>query len=80
MITLKANEAQSNFEALLEDVAKSSAPMLIIGERAKAILISENVWRAAQETIYLLGIAGMRDSIIEDMATPLSECTDEIDW
>jgi len=80
MITVKANEAQPNFEALLEDVAQSPTPVLIIGERANAILICEGVWRAAQETIHLLGIAGMRDSIIEGMATPLSECADEVNW
>ena len=33
-----------------------------------------------QETLHLLSIPGMRESIIEGLKTPVEECAEELDW
>jgi len=60
--------------------AVSSEPVQITGRRASAVLVSEADWRALQETVYLMSIPGMADSIREGMATPLEDCVEELDW
>ncbi len=80
MTILTATEARANLYKLLDEVAATHEPVLITGKRANAVLISEDDWRAIEETIYLLGIPGMRESIIEGLATPVDECADEVEW
>jgi prevent-host-death family protein len=80
MTTLTATEARANLYKLLDEVAQTHQPVLITGKRANAILISEDDWRAIEETIYLLGIPGMHESIIEGLNTPIDECADEVEW
>ena len=80
MPTLTVTEARSKLYKLLDDVAESHEPILITGKRTNAVLISEADWRAMEETMYLLSIPGMRESIIEGMNTPVEECFDEASW
>jgi PHD/YefM family antitoxin component YafN of YafNO toxin-antitoxin module len=54
--------------------------VVITGKRSNAVLIAEDDWRAINETLYLLSIPGMRESIIEGLNTPLDECDDEVEW
>lgn len=54
--------------------------MLISGKRNNAVLISAEDWEAIQETLYLLSVPGMRESIKEGMAEPVEECAKELDW
>lgn len=55
-------------------------PILITGKRANAVLISEDDGHAVQETLYLLSIPGMRESIRRGVSTPVSGCSTELDW
>ena len=80
MTTLTATEARANLYKLLDEVAETHQPVLITGKRANAILISEDDWRAIEETLFLLSIPGMRESILEGIQTPLDECVDEVEW
>lgn len=80
MTTITATKARSALYQLLDDVAVSHEPVLITGKRGNAVLIAEEDWRAINETLYLLSIPGMRESIIEDLNTPLAECDDEVEW
>ena len=80
MPTLTATEARSLLYQLLDSIAASHEPVLITGKRNNAILISEEDWRAINETLYLLNIPGMRESIIEGLNTPVGDCDDEIEW
>ena len=43
-----------------------------------AIMISENAWRDIQETLYLLAIPGMRDSLIDGRNTAIEECSSDL--
>lgn len=80
MAVVSATKARSSFYKLLDDVATSHEPVLITGKRGNAVLISEEDWRAINETLYLLQIPGMRESIVEGLQTPLEECEDEVEW
>lgn len=43
-------------------------------------LISEEKWLAIQETLYLLSIPGMSESIQEGLQTPIEECFTKVEW
>jgi antitoxin YefM len=80
MATLTISQARERLYRLVDEAAASHEPILITGKRANAVLISEADWRAINETLYLMGITGMRESILEGLQTPLEECSDELDW
>ncbi len=80
MKTISVTKARSNLYKLIDEIKESSQPIQITGKRGNAILISEDDWRAIQETLYLLSIPGMRESIREGLNTPLEECSEEIEW
>src|SRR5262245_21741254 len=74
MKTITASKARANLYRLIEETSESSEPVQITGKRANAVLVSEEDWRAIQETMYLLSIPGMRESIREGLETPAEEC------
>ncbi len=80
MTTLNATEARSRLYSLIDEAAESHEPIFITGKRANAVLISEEDWRAISETLYLLSIPGMRESIKEGMAEPVEACEKDLDW
>jgi antitoxin YefM len=80
MKTINAGEAEKTLQELLEEAAASHEPIKIISDDSNGILISEEDWRAIQETLYLLSVPGMRESIREGMATPIEECSKELNW
>jgi len=80
MTPLSSSEARANLYRLLDEVSESHEPVQILGKRSSAILISEEDWRAIQETLYLLSIPGMRESIREGLKTPVKKCLKEIRW
>ncbi|MEW5947990.1 MAG: type II toxin-antitoxin system Phd/YefM family antitoxin [Thermodesulfobacteriota bacterium] len=80
MPTLTASEARAKLYRLIDEAAASHEPVLITGKRKNAVLISEEDWRSVQETLYLLSIPGMRESIREGMNTPIEKCAKELDW
>ncbi len=64
----------------MDEAADSHKPVRIKGKRGGAVLISEDDWAAVQETLYLLSVPGMRESIREGLNTPISKCSEEIKW
>ena len=80
MPTLTATEARSKLYGLIDETTSPHEPIIIKGKRGNAVLLSESDWRAIQETIYLLNIPGMRESIRDGLATPIEKCTKELDW
>jgi prevent-host-death family protein len=78
--TLTASEAGARIYGLVDEAASSHEPVLITGRRANAVLVSEEDWRAIQETLYLLSVPGMRESIRKGMKTPVKACAKELDW
>ena len=80
MSAITASEARANLYRLIDEAASSHQPLLISGKRNKAVLVSEEDWEAIQETLYLLSIPGMRESIREGMGTSVDECDEDLDW
>ena len=80
MTTLSATEARKTLYNLVDDVALSHDPIQIVGKRNSAVLISEEDWRAIQETLYLTSIPGMRESIKKGLKTTVDECSEELAW
>lgn len=80
MNTLTASEARKNLYRLIDEAASSHEPLHITGKRSNAVLLSETDWASVQETLYLLSVSGMRESIIDGMATPVEDCEQTLDW
>jgi antitoxin YefM len=78
MITV--NEAQQQLPNLIDSVNKSHQPVVISGQNNNAVLLSEIDWRSIQETLYLLSIPEMRESIQEGLKTSIEDCDDELKW
>jgi len=80
MTILNATEARSKLYSLIDEAADTHQPIVITGKRANAVLVSEDDWNAIAETLHLLSVPGMRESIKEGMSQNISECSKELDW
>ena len=80
MITITATKARENLYKLLASTNSESEPIQITGKKGNAILIAEKDWKAIQETLYLLSIPKMRESIINGIKEPIENCSDELKW
>jgi len=78
--TLTATEARSRLYRLIDEARSSHEPVVITGKRGNAVLVSEDDWHSIQETLYLLNIPKMRESIRKGLATPIEECSEDIEW
>ena len=80
MKTVTATEARKSLYRLLDEVTVTSEPIQITGKRGSAVLVSEDDWRAIEETLHLTSIPGMTESIRKGLATAIEECVEELDW
>ncbi|MCF6271189.1 MAG: type II toxin-antitoxin system Phd/YefM family antitoxin [Melioribacteraceae bacterium] len=80
MQTINATNARSKLYKLIDDTHLTNEPIKITGKRGDAILISDDNWKAIQETIYLLSIPNMRESIIEGLNTKIEDCSEKVEW
>jgi prevent-host-death family protein len=80
MTAFTASEARANLYRLIDQAADSHEPILISGKRANAVLLSEDDWAAIQETLHLLSVPGMRESIKSGMAEPVEACAKDLEW
>ncbi|WP_296811757.1 type II toxin-antitoxin system Phd/YefM family antitoxin [Thiocapsa sp.] len=80
MAAITASEARANLYRLIDETASSHQPLLISGKRNSAVLVSAEDWEAIQETLFLLSVPGMRESIREGMKTPVNECAGDLNW
>jgi len=80
MKTMTASQARATLYKLLDKATSSHEPIQITGKRANVIMISEEDWRSIQETLYLVSIPKMRESIRKGLKTPVEECDTELNW
>jgi antitoxin YefM len=80
MSTVEMKSARSRLERLIDKTAASHQPVLITGKNSNGVLLSEEDWLAIQETLYLLSIPGMRESIRRGIKTPVSKCLKKLRW
>jgi len=80
MTTISATKARSSLYSLIDETNTSHEPIQITGKRGNAVLISEEDWRAIQETLYLQSIPGMVDSIKKARKEGQAKASKELDW
>lgn len=80
MRTIKAGQTERSLQELLDETAGSHEPIQILSDVSNGILVSEEDWRAIQETLHLFSIPGMRESIREGMETSIEDCSKELTW
>lgn len=80
MNTLTASEARANLYRLMDQAAESHQPIVISGKRSNAVLVSEEDWAAIQETLFLLSVPGLRESIRDGLTETAESCATELDW
>jgi antitoxin YefM len=78
MTDITASEARANLYRLVDDAAYK--PVRITGRRNNAVLVAEDDWNAIQETLYLVSIPGMRESIMKGMKTPTRKLARKLNW
>ena len=80
MTTNTTTEVRANACRSKDAAAESHEAVVITGKRTRAVLVSEEDWRAMQETLFLLSVPDMRESIREGMETPVEDCSETLDW
>ena len=80
MNILNATEARAKLYSLIDETAATHQPIVITGKRANAVLVSQEDWNAISETLYLLSVPGMRESIQKGLEEDVSNCSGELDW
>lgn len=80
MTAIPSDRAEKDLAGLIGEITRSHEPIEILTEGGTAVLVAEEDWRFIQETLYLVSIPGMRESIREGMATPAEECSEEPGW
>ncbi|MCE5229721.1 type II toxin-antitoxin system Phd/YefM family antitoxin [bacterium] len=80
MTRVTATEARKRLYSLMDEIAASHEPIQIAGKRTAAILVSEEDWRALQETLYLSSMPGMKKSIQRGLKAPIGKCHSDLDW
>jgi antitoxin YefM len=80
MNTLTASEVRANLYRLIDETAESHTPITISSKRNSAVLLAAEDWSAIQETLYLLAVPGMRESIKAGMKEPLAKSAKALKW
>jgi PHD/YefM family antitoxin component YafN of YafNO toxin-antitoxin module len=80
MTTLNVTEARANLYKLIDDATVNHEPVVITGKRGNAVLLAEDDWNAINETLHLLSVPGMRESILEGMQESIDSATTELNW
>ena len=80
MTTLNVTETRANLYKLIDDTTVSHEPVVIRGKRSNAVLLAEDDWNAINETLHLLSVPGMRESILEGMHEGIDSAANELNW
>ena len=80
MQTVNVIDARAKLAELVEQVSMSHQPQVIASERNRAVLVCEGDWNALNESLHLMSVAGLRESLREGMEAPLNDCSRELDW
>ena len=80
MTTLNVTEARANLYKLIDDTTVNHEPVVITGKRGNAVLLAEDDWNAINETLHLLSVPGMRESILEGMQESIDLAATELNW
>lgn len=78
MTAVTAKRARENIYKLIQVVNSNHTPVTITSQKGtNAVLIGEEDWKSIKETLYLMSVPGLSESIIEGGKTPVKNCVDE---
>ncbi|OFX31039.1 MAG: antitoxin [Bacteroidetes bacterium GWA2_32_17] len=81
MRSINLTQASKAIEKIIYETSVYHEPIQIKGKNGiNGILISEDDWRAISETLYLLSIPGMRESINKGLNTPIDKTSNKLNW
>ena len=80
MTTLTVTESRANLYKLIDDTSVNHEPVIITGKRGNAVLLAEGDWNSITETLHLVSVPGMRDSILAGMQESIDGAATELDW
>ena len=80
MSAMTTTQARSSLYRLVDEVAQSHQPILITGKNNNAVLVSESDWESIQETLYLMSVPRMAQSIKEGLLSSVGDCDQDLDW
>lgn len=83
MTAISATKARENLYQLISDVNNNNTAITITNNRGKnAVILSEDDWNAVQETLYLMSVPGLTESIMEGGKEAIDDCLseNEVDW
>jgi len=82
MKTVPVTQARQNIYQLIDDTIESSEPVQITARKGNVVMLSEADWNSIQETMYLLSVPGMRESLIVGINMPVEECKtlEDLGW
>ena len=80
MTTLSVTEARANLYKLIDDTSLNHEPVIITGKRGNVVLLAEDDWNAMNETLHLLSVPGMRETILAGMQESIEGAATELDW
>lgn len=75
-----ASSARANLYKLIDEISISHQPVHITGKRHNAVLVSEEDWRSIEETLCLMSVPGLRESLLEEWQTPADQCEKDLGW
>ena len=78
--TVNVIDARAKLAELVEQVSMSHQPLVITSKRNRAVLVCEEDWNALNESLHLMSIAGLGESLREGMEAPFKDCSRELDW
>ena len=73
------SQARSDLFKLVDTTNQTHEPVYIVGKRNKAVLIAEEDYHAMLETLHILSVPGLKESILEMQNHPLEEYSEDID-
>ncbi|MFZ3130249.1 MAG: type II toxin-antitoxin system prevent-host-death family antitoxin [Desulfosporosinus sp.] len=73
MKTIPISRARDNIYKIIEETVKFNEPIEITSRKGDVVLISKEEWNSLLETLYLMSIPGLLDSIHEADKVPIEE-------
>lgn len=77
---ITASQARSDIYNLIDETAQSHEPIIITGKRHNAVMVSQEDWKAIEETLYLTTISNMAQSITDAMNASENEFSESVEW
>jgi PHD/YefM family antitoxin component YafN of YafNO toxin-antitoxin module len=67
MQRVPSNDAQNEFQFVMDQVCSGLGPVLITGTRGNAVLVCEEEWRLLHRKLEALLVPAMRDSTLDQL-------------